>query len=74
MRIFRKERAASVDSICRQCGLSEEVAEKVFLFGVMGLFAVNRSLGWKKDDVWYEAQRALLVYMAGGVEALKKLK
>lgn len=74
MRIFRKERAASVDSICRQCGLSEEVAEKVFLFSVMGLFAVNRSLGWKKDDAWYEAQRALLVYMAGGVEALKKLK
>ncbi len=70
MRVFRSERPEAVAFLMGQCGLTEEVAEKMFLFCVMGAHAVNRSLGWEKNDVWYEVQKALLTYLDGGNEAL----
>ena len=39
---------------------------------VYGLFYVNRSLKWNKDDSWYEMQLMLNRFMSGGLEALRK--
>lgn len=73
MRVFRSERPRAVAALSGRFGLSELEAEKVFLFGVMGAYAVNRSMGWKKDEDWYDVQRVLLTYLSGGNESLKKL-
>ena len=73
LRIYRKERVRTVPALMKKTGLSEKQADWLFLFGVMGAFAVNRSLGWKKDAEWYEMQRLLLTYAHGGYEAVAAL-
>ena len=73
MRIYRQERVRTVPKIMKQMDLSEVQADRLFLFSVMGAFAVNRSMGWKKDDEWYEMQRLLLAYAHGGYEAVGRL-
>lgn len=73
MRVFRTEKAEGIAELTGRYGISELQAEKIFFFGVMGAYHVNRSMGWKKDADWYEVQRALLTFIAGGTEALKKL-
>lgn len=52
---------------------SAEESDKVFLFAIMGAYAVNRSMGWKKDEAWYNVQKVLLTFLEGGYDALKKL-
>ena len=74
LRIFRQEGERVVPEIMADMGLTRLEAENLFLFGVMGAFAVNRSLHWTKDDNWYRVQRLLLTYAHGGYEAVKKLK
>ena len=74
LRIFRQEGERVVPEIMANLGLSRLEAENLFLFNVMGAFAVNRSLHWTKDDSWCRIQRVLLTYLHGGYEAVKKLK
>lgn len=74
LRILRQEGERVVPEIMADMGLTRLEAENLFLFGVMGAFAVNRSLHWTKDDNWYRVQRLLLTYAHGGYEAVKKLK
>lgn len=74
LRIFRQEGARVVPEIMADTGLSRLEAEHVFLFSVMGAFAVNRSLHWTKDDNWYSVQRVLLTFVYGGYRAVNKLK
>ncbi len=73
MRIYRRERARTVPALMKRTGLPESRADKLFLFGVMGAFAVNRSMGWKKDEEWEEVQKLLLTYANGGYEAVASL-
>jgi len=74
LRIFRQEGARVVPKLMEDTGMSRLEAESIFLFGVMGAFAVNRSLHWTKDDNWYSIQRLLLTYANGGYQAIKALK
>ena len=72
-RIFRRERDFQLSHFLENSRLSPQQAEKVFLFGIAGAYAVNRSMHWKKDADWYEVQKALLTFLDGGYAALKKL-
>ena len=74
LRIFRQEGTQAVPAIMEDTGLNRLEAESLFLFGVMGAFAVNRAQHWTKDDNWYRIQRVLLTYVHGGYEAVRKLK
>ena len=73
MNIYRREREKIVPDFLRAYHLTPEQADKLFLFGIYGAFAVNQSLGWKKDGDWYQIQKALLTFLAGGYDALKQL-
>ncbi len=35
---------------------------------------VNKSMNWEKNADWYEVQKTLLTFLAGGYEALKEMK
>lgn len=73
MRIFRRERDLMLPYFMENSGMTPMQAEKVFLFGIAGAYAVNHSMNWKKDADWYEVQKVLLTFLEGGNEALKKL-
>ena len=53
--------------------ITEDQADKLFLSLITGAFAVNRAMGWKKNDAWYNVQKILLTFMEGGYKALEKL-
>lgn len=74
MRIYRQERKRTIPVLVKQLGVTEAQADKLFLFGVMGAFAVNRAMGWKKDDEWYNMQKLLLTYAHGGYNAVEALQ
>ena len=73
MQIYRREREHMLPYFLEQYHITPEEADKVFLFGVTGAFAVNRSMGWKKDEAWYHVQKVLLTFLEGGYNALKNL-
>lgn len=73
MRVYRQERAHVVPEMMREIHISERQAELIFLYSVMGAFAVNRALRWNRDETWYEMQRLMLTYAHAGNEALRKL-
>ncbi len=73
MNIYRRERDHMLPYLTENYNINAEQADKIFLFGVTGAFAVNRSMGWKKDESWYQVQKVLLTFLEGGYTALKKL-
>lgn len=72
MRVYRQEREHVVPEMMKEMQITERQAELLFLFSVMGAFAVNRALHWCKDETWYEMQRLILTYAHAGNEALRK--
>ena len=73
MNIYRQERDHMIPYLTKAYKISAEQADKIFLFGVTGAFAVNRSMGWKKDESWFKVQKVLLTFLEGGYNALSKL-
>lgn len=71
-RIYLLERDQTVPYIMERGRLGRDEADKLFMMLVYGLFYVNRSLRWNKDDSWYEMQLMLNRFMNGGLDALRK--
>lgn len=71
-RIYLLEREQTVPYFMERGRLSRDEADRLFMMLVYGLFYVNRSLKWNKDDSWYEMQLMLNRFMHGGLEALRK--
>ena len=71
-RIYLLERDQTVPYFMERGRLGRDEADKLFMMLVYGLFYVNRSLKWSKDDSWYEMQLMLNRFMYGGLEALRK--
>lgn len=69
-RIADHERDKIVPPLMARSHLSREEAEMVFHFILCGSFSVNRSLGWKKDDIWYRVQSILTAFINGGIDAV----
>lgn len=55
-KIYLSERDWQVPGIARQAGVSEEDADRLFIMTLYGLYFVNRSMKWEKDDSWYRMQ------------------
>ncbi len=70
-RLYHTKRRASVRQIREQFQVSEEQAEALFLFVLQGAFAVNCEVRWAKNQEWYERQKTLMSFLAGGLDALK---
>ena len=73
MRVYRQECPHIVPEMMREMHITQRQGELLFLYSVMGAFAVNRSLRWNKDETWYEMQRMILTYAHAGNEAVIKL-
>ena len=70
--IFDTEKEKMVPWLMDYCHLPELEAEMLFRFTIYGAFAVNVSLGWKKDKKWYKIQSTLLRFILNGTDALAK--
>ena len=73
MRIYNNERGESIKYLMENCHITAEQADKLFLFNITGAFEVNRAMGWKKNEAWYNVQKVLLTFIVGGTNALAKL-
>lgn len=72
-RIYQHEKEHSIANMMRDYRLTYEQADKLFLFALSGAFAVNRAMGWKKDETWYSVQKVLLTFLSGGYDELSCL-
>lgn len=58
--------------LMRRCHLDQGMADKLFMMIVCGLFYVNRSLQWKKDEDWDEMQMVVNRFVFSGFDALRR--
>lgn len=65
-RIADHERGKVVPEFMERFGLAEDEADMLFRFILHGTFAVNRSLGWEKNERWYRYQEILGRFIDGG--------
>ncbi|WP_160635223.1 TetR/AcrR family transcriptional regulator [Pseudoflavonifractor sp. 60] len=70
-RIYTVERDQMIPYLMRECHLGRDEADKLFMMIVYGLFYVNRSLKWSKDDNWYKMQFMINCFMFGGFDTLR---
>lgn len=70
-RIYTAERDQMIPYLEKHCHLSADEADRLFMLLVYGLFYVNRSLKWNKDDGWYRMQLMINRFMFGGFDALR---
>ena len=70
--IYRQEKEYQIAELMKY-GLSEIEAEMLFTYMLTGAFAVNKAMGWKKDEAWMRVQRIILNFVCGGMETLEKL-
>ncbi len=71
-RIYHHEKSRVVPELMEKTGLTEEYANLFFRFMLNGSFYVNRSLGWKKDQKWYEFQQMLSAFLDAGMLELAR--
>ncbi len=58
-RIAAHEKEKVVPELMKRHNVKEDEAEMLFRFILNGTFAVNRSLGWEKNEKWYRYQKIL---------------
>ncbi len=66
-RIAAHERDKVVPELMKRLSLREDEAEMLFRFMLNGTFAVNRSLGWEKNERWYRYQQILSQFLNGSL-------
>lgn len=67
--IYRQEKEHQIGELMKY-GLSEKEADMLFTYMLTGAFAVNRAMGWKKDEEWMRVQRIILNFVCGGMETV----
>ncbi len=72
-KIYLAERTEGVPALARQCRISEEDADRLFMFMIYGFYYVNRSLRWEKNDSWYRMQYLLNHLLENGMDSLSAL-
>ncbi|MBQ8053732.1 MAG: TetR/AcrR family transcriptional regulator [Lachnospiraceae bacterium] len=68
--IYRQEKDYQIAEL-KKYGLTEKEADMLFTYMLSGSFAVNKALGWKKDEDWMRVQRIILNFVCGGMDALE---
>lgn len=67
-RIAAHQRDHIIPKLMKQGNLTEDEADAVMRFILYGSFAVNRSLGWNKDDRWYRIQDLIARFIYSGMQ------
>ena len=68
--IYRQEKDYQIAEF-KKYGLTEKEADMLFTYMLSGAFAVNKAMGWKKDEDWMRVQRIILNFVCGGMDALE---
>ena len=71
--IYRQEKDYQI-AVLMKYGLTEKEAEMLFTYMLAGAFAVNKAMGWKKDEDWMRVQRIILNFVCGGMDTVEKLQ
>ena len=58
-KLYRRTREKKIPEFMNIYRVSEWEADKLFLYMLNGSFAVNKSLGWNKNEEWYQAQKII---------------
>lgn len=69
--IYQHEKDKVIPSLMQRGGLSRSDAEMLFRFMLYGSFAVNKELGWEKNEKWYAFQTLLLRFTREGMGQLR---
>ena len=72
-KMYLAERDLTIPYLEKTCNLSHEDADRVFLFVIHGLYYVNRSMKWEKNDAWYRMQYLLNHLFFSGLEGIRNL-
>ena len=72
-KIYLAERGETVPALMKQCRVSREDADRLFMFMVYGLYYVNRSLRWEKSDDWYRMQYLVNYLLESGLDSVSAL-
>ena len=72
-KIYLEERGKSVPGIAKQCRVSEEDADRLFMFMIYGLYYVNRFMKWEKSDDWYRMQYIVNHMLENGLDSISAL-
>lgn len=70
-RIYQCQRQRLAPVFEKELHLTKKEAEMLTLFVITGTYNVNKSLHWKKNNLWYQIHSMLLKFTAGGYECLK---
>ena len=68
--IYQYEKQKILPGLMQGKKLSQAEAEMIFRFMLNGSFAVNKAMGWKKDERWYAFQQVLAKFIRGGLDEL----
>ena len=71
-KIFAMEKGHFVAYLAAEQGVPTVTAENIFWSIINGSMAVNRKIGWEKNDEWYELQLQILRFTMYGLEGLGK--
>ncbi len=69
-RIALHERDKVVPDFMARGKLTAEEADMMFRFILHGTFAINRSLGWIKNERWYHYQQIISQFIHGGLSRI----
>ena len=58
-KLYQMQKPQRIPEIMRNYHVTEWEAEKIFLYMLHGNFAVNKSLGWVKNEDWYHIQKVI---------------
>ena len=72
-KIYLEERGKSGPGIAKQCRVSEEDADRLFMFMIYGLYYVNRFMKWEKSDDWYRMQYIVNHMLENGLDSISAL-
>ena len=58
-KLYNMQKTRQIPEIMKTYHVTEWEADKIFLFMLHGNFAVNKSLGWEKNQDWYHMQEII---------------
>jgi hypothetical protein len=69
-KMYMAEKDHMIPLLTKKCKLTKKEADKIFIMLLYGVFAVNKSLNWEKNEEWYHLQGLLLKFILGGFDCL----
>ncbi|MBQ6400639.1 MAG: TetR/AcrR family transcriptional regulator [Clostridia bacterium] len=72
-KIYLSEKDSSVPMMQKEHNLDAGDADRLFMFVIYGLYYVNRSMRWEKNDDWYRMQYLVTNLFFSGLESVKAL-